>query len=458
MQRLYWQYAGEPCDGIDNDLDGLVDEDAPDTDGDGVCDALEVEVCNGIDDNGDGRVDEGHDRDADGVGDCFETCEDSLTLCSGDPGATLLPGGGDAFLVEPNPRWTAAIDGAAWVWDSPVAVTPERDYVASMSTEFELPPNLIGGEARLTIAADNAYGVWVNGKPTAGDMSSINYERPDTWDLTDRLQSGDNRIQWRVLNEALPGSTPQTNPGGLLYCLEIDVAYAGPPETCNGLDDDCDGVIDEGFVEGERYTWTQNGGGHTLGNWGPQVATFDSASGVLTFSTTILDNGVHSPDGFTVAFNNGPNPKGHAELALFYFDGTVDPPVVTAYAYNGQNLFTSYFDGGEASGTQPPDPIASSLVDDFVIEASRIDDGNGVTMSMTIDTEVVNAHMPLYVASYDWLGAQWDDRFGIWYHPVSGLNASYDDDGLLTQWSFQAQAWIDAAELTTTSEVTCAPE
>jgi hypothetical protein len=86
----------EDCDGIDNDGDGVVD-DGFDVDGDGVPDCADVETCdgvdndgdgeidegfsgdcdpcNGLDDNGDGQVDEGHDGDGDGIADCFDAEE-----------------------------------------------------------------------------------------------------------------------------------------------------------------------------------------------------------------------------------------------------------------------------------------------------------------------------------------------------------------------------------------------
>jgi Tol biopolymer transport system component len=80
----------EVCDGVDNDGDGEIDEDTPDTDGDGLCDAIDacpvdpdndadadgvcgdVDLCPGQDDN--------LDTDGDGVADCLEACvSDSAT-------------------------------------------------------------------------------------------------------------------------------------------------------------------------------------------------------------------------------------------------------------------------------------------------------------------------------------------------------------------------------------------
>ena len=61
----------DPCNGVDDDEDGEVDEGYPDTDGDGKADCVDEETCDGVDNDGDGEVDEGYlDYDGDGVPDC----------------------------------------------------------------------------------------------------------------------------------------------------------------------------------------------------------------------------------------------------------------------------------------------------------------------------------------------------------------------------------------------------
>jgi hypothetical protein len=52
----------EVCDGFDNDCDNAIDEDLADSDGDGVCDA--IDVCDGEDDT--------LDQDQDGIPDCLD--------------------------------------------------------------------------------------------------------------------------------------------------------------------------------------------------------------------------------------------------------------------------------------------------------------------------------------------------------------------------------------------------
>ena len=108
----------EICDGIDNDLDGFIDEGFTDTDSDGqtdcvdsdddndgYTDAAEIaagsdplnaasapEVCDGVDNDLDGLIDEGvlntyfHDADGDGYGNSSDTTQ----ACTPPPGFVLL--------------------------------------------------------------------------------------------------------------------------------------------------------------------------------------------------------------------------------------------------------------------------------------------------------------------------------------------------------------------------------
>jgi len=70
------------CDGLDNDVDGFVDEGYTDTDADGTADCMDIEICDGLDNDGDGFSDNGFDTNGDGVSDCVEVgtanCTDGL--------------------------------------------------------------------------------------------------------------------------------------------------------------------------------------------------------------------------------------------------------------------------------------------------------------------------------------------------------------------------------------------
>ncbi len=94
----------EPCDGLDNDGDNVVDEGNPDSDNDGTADCMDVETCDALDNDGDGQVDEGFDLDGNGVADCLEN------PCVTDDGRLWI-GDGDGRLVA----WDPATDTSTFV-------------------------------------------------------------------------------------------------------------------------------------------------------------------------------------------------------------------------------------------------------------------------------------------------------------------------------------------------------
>ncbi|TNE88745.1 MAG: hypothetical protein EP330_13575 [Deltaproteobacteria bacterium] len=82
----------EECDGLDNDGDGLTDEGFDDTDGDGIADCVDSETCDGIDNDGDGALDNGFpDSDSDGAADCVDDCPaDPLKTAPGTCGCGVV--------------------------------------------------------------------------------------------------------------------------------------------------------------------------------------------------------------------------------------------------------------------------------------------------------------------------------------------------------------------------------
>lgn len=71
-------YDFERCDGLDNNGNGLIDE-GYDADSDGIADCFDTEECDGLDNDGDGFIDEDFDVDGDSVPDCFDGCTDDPT-------------------------------------------------------------------------------------------------------------------------------------------------------------------------------------------------------------------------------------------------------------------------------------------------------------------------------------------------------------------------------------------
>ena len=144
-------------------------------------------------------------------------------------------------------------------------------------------------------------------------------------------------------------------------------------------------------------------------------------------------------DGFFVAINGGPNPKGHeAEMALIYFDASnPGDPKVSIYAYNGVNGSASWKDGSKESGTQDPDPILNSIADGSVFsEISVTYDAHGNEVySLVMDATAIQDHVPALGPASDWTGVSFGDEIGMWLHPVTNLQTSYGSDGYLTEWA-----------------------
>jgi len=226
---------------------------------------------------------------------------------------------------------------------------------------------------------------------------------------------------------------------------------------CDGRDNDGDGAIDEDSTTGALWSWSHSGAGTGTGagTIGATAASFDSLTGELRFSTRVVKDAGKTPNAFTIALNEGPNPKGHAELALLYLDCAAGLPIVTVYAYNGANTLTSWSDGSSASGTQPPDAILSSLLDpSFVHEARCTDTGAAVDFTLNIDTTEINRHNPTYMAAWDWTGVGFGDRLGIWFHPIANGVFSYSG-GWISSLSAPYQSWLDTSDEATTREETC---
>jgi len=180
-------------------------------------------------------------------------------------------------------------------------------------------------------------------------------------------------------------------------------------------------------------------------------ASFDPATNQLSWSVTFSDT---ITEGFTLALNNGPNPKGVAgELALLYVDASdASDVMITAYGYNGKNDNKSWMDGdGDTSGNQAPDVIMDATMRSaWVNSATRSDSAGKRTIAFTVDaTDVVN-HTPLYPDAVEpWYGIGFGDALGIWMHPYRTFDATYGEDGSITNLNTSGEGWFDGVNFTT---------
>ena len=273
--------SNEVCDGLDNDCDGMTDEDLGSTTcGKGVCanavDAcvdgkeypcipLEVaspEVCDGLDNNCDGQVDEGLGSTPCGKGACqhmVENCQEGKTVfcdplegqqvevcngldddCDGDTDEQL----GTTTCGEGICQHTVAnCEGAKPVVCNPLEgqqmeACDGLDNDCDGNTDDNLGSTTCGlGNCEHTV--DNCFG----GIPQACDP--LQGTADETCDGSDNDCDGKTDedlgtktcgkgICLNVVDVCVDGKAQQ--------CLPLEVES---DEVCNGLDDDCDGDTDE---------------------------------------------------------------------------------------------------------------------------------------------------------------------------------------------------------------------
>src|SRR3989338_2412614 len=142
-----------------------------------------------------------------------------------------------------HPAWTAdldgehvagmpndgANDGSKWIWitDGPTIPTLDQEYTFDRSFEW----NGTASDATLYLATDNLYtSVKLNGNLIGATANPDNFTSAseDVFaGVEGFLVQGTNVLQVTVRNIGLGGSTPTSNPAGLLFKLEID-------GTCDG--------------------------------------------------------------------------------------------------------------------------------------------------------------------------------------------------------------------------------
>jgi hypothetical protein len=202
---------------------------------------------------------------------------------------------------------------------------------------------------------------------------------------------------------------------------------------------------------------TSNLGNNNGGVMTRLFAHYNSNTGVLRWEVDFADT---VTQGFTLAINDGPNPKGHAgELGLVYFDATSATPEITVYSYNGLNSSTSFKDGnGEVGGNQTPDRIKGRTEKDQWVTTGSVEPlGAGQRFILEIQTADIRNHNPLYPSGQDdWFGIGFAEKIGWWFHTYKNLQTSYDGDQL-TNWSFSGEGWSDTTNITTTLVPTPGP-
>jgi hypothetical protein len=136
-----------------------------------------------------------------------------------------------AANADESPLWTNSITGASWIWTTAQVVNPNVNETATFVKQFNLTNAPTSGTVQ--IAADDGYTLSINGTTVGANdgTSQLNFISPTSYDVpADLLVSGSNTIKVVGTNIGFP-STPQENPAGIVYSLNVQGADCSDTST-----------------------------------------------------------------------------------------------------------------------------------------------------------------------------------------------------------------------------------
>jgi hypothetical protein len=313
--------AAEVCDGLDNNCNGAVDEGAKNTfyadaDGDGygssaasiqACTAPAgylatagdcndgaaavhpgaTELCNGLDDNCDGQIDEGSltslyyaDLDGDGYGDPGT----GVAACAAPPGYIAASGDCDDTRAAVHPGASEACDGLDNNCNGII------DEALAQKTFHKDADGDGYGDPALTLSACAAPPGYVLGGGDCDD--AVATVHPGAGELCDGLDNDCN------------GNVDEGNPGGGSTCATGQLGACGngstvcvsgaitcaqtvqpSAELCDGVDNDCNGTVDEGVL----VTFYQDADGDGYGTGAATIQACTAPAGYVANSADCND-------------------------------------------------------------------------------------------------------------------------------------------------------------------------
>ncbi len=308
----------EICDGKDNDCNGLIDAADPGLTGEGgVCGSSRgicktgilacvggasvcqgevkpgVEVCNGLDDNCDGAIDNNVTDTPAALG-CWNeagaTCTGGGKTWSAPAGATCT---GLGSLTAPCSPGTLVCEGASkWVCQGGTLPSAEVCDGIDNNCNGTVDDGNPGGGA----ACGTAPSIAPCKKGTLNCVSGqllCQGEVDPTTELCDGIDNDcdgtvDDNITAGVGNAC--GSSTGVCKKGVTACVAGSIQCSGGTnkgvEVCNGLDDDCDGIVDNNLTDGPTNPgcWQTPGTACNFKNvsWSPPAGATCSGTGSLT--------------------------------------------------------------------------------------------------------------------------------------------------------------------------------
>jgi len=240
--------AADECDGVDNNCDGYTDKGFVDTDADTLADCIDP------DDDADGVLDDGDDSGAVNDNPCHggnaEDCDDNCRAVANPTQADLDDDAeGDACDCDADGDGQASLKcGGPDCNDHDTLVGPHIAEVQTADGDCYFCNGVDDDCDSLT--DEECFDVDVDGQPDCLDLDD---------DADTILDDADNcPLHWNPYQDDLDQDgqgdlcDPDRDGDGVAFadgdCNDWNVAiYPGAAEACNGVDDNCNEQVDEGF-------------------------------------------------------------------------------------------------------------------------------------------------------------------------------------------------------------------
>ena len=243
--------AGEICDGVDNDCSGVTDDSFPDSDSDGIADCVDVDT------DADGHQDiqdncpalfnpDQSDLDTDGLGDLCDSDQDGDGIPQGLDNCPLVANGtqddsdangaGDACSADEDGDGIPGESDNCKTQHNPDQADLDNDNIGDACDDDDDGDGIADPADCDPLDAENSPGTpeICDNKDNNCDLSvDEGFDDSDNDGLADCADQDDDQDGFADESDCAP-LNPAVHPGAI--------------ESCNGIDDNCNSLADDGFL------------------------------------------------------------------------------------------------------------------------------------------------------------------------------------------------------------------